>query len=101
MSTFSIKFLINGAGLKPNPEDPFVYRPKGSVTLAALTMGILQSLYQQIRMIPEILPLAFNNNKPLYALVASDETIDAIYREDPQMRADLRAAAAGNSRIGG
>lgn len=100
MTATSFKYMIDGVGLKPNPEDPFAYRPKGSTTLAALTIGILESLYQVIRMVPEVLPMSYSNNMPLYALVASPETISELFRGDPTIRADLRAAAGGNSQYG-
>lgn len=98
MSTISKKFLVDGAGIKANPEDPWAFRPKGTATLAAMTLGVLERFYGMLRMMPTVMPYAYSNNMPLFALVASPEMHAYLYRADPNIRADLRAAAAGSDK---
>jgi len=101
MSQIAKKYLIDSAGFKPNPGDPYSYLPLGDTVLSAMTIDGLEFFYQQLRMMPRIQPLSYSNGMPLYAVVASPEMFSGLYRDDPKIRADLRAAAAGSSEYGG
>lgn len=100
ISQIAKKYVIDSAGYKPNSGDPYTYLPKGDTTLSALTIEGLEFFYQQLRMLPRIQPLGMSNGMPLYAAVASPELLTSIYRDDPKIRTDLRAAAAGNVEYG-
>lgn len=91
------KAVIDSAGFKFNPQDPYAYRPIGSTILSAPSIGILEFLYEMIRRSPRVTPFGYQNNMPLYALVASPQFFSQLYRADPSLRADYRAAAAGSS----
>lgn len=88
------KYVVDSAGFKPNPQDPYAYRPAGTATLSALNIGMLEFLYEVLRRTPDVVPYDFQNNSPLYAMVASPQLIQRLYRDDPSLRADYRAAAA-------
>lgn len=100
ISQISKKYVIDSAGFKVNYGDPFTYLDKGTATLSALTIGGLELFYQQLRMMPRIQPMGQSNGMPLYAAVASPEFFSGLYRDDPKIRADLRAAAAGSPQYG-
>lgn len=100
ISQISKKYLIDSAGFKPNSGDPYSYLPKGTTTLSALTIEGAEFFYQQLRMLPRILPLGMSNGMPNYAMVASPELFTSLYRDDPKIRTDLRAAAAGSESYG-
>lgn len=88
------KYVVDSGGFKPNPEDPYMYRPKGTATLSALNIGMLEFLYEVLRRMPDVVPYDYQNNMPLFAMVASPQMISRLYRDDPSLRADYRAAAA-------
>lgn len=88
------KYVVDSEGFKPNNEDPYMYRPKGTATLSALNIGMLEFLYEVLRRMTDVVPYDFQNNSPLYAMVASPQLISRLYRDDPSLRADYRAAAA-------
>ena len=94
MTMIAKKFVIDGAGFKPNPADPYAYPLIGSAVLSKLTVGALVFLYEAARRIPDMAPYAIQNGLPTYALVASTELIDTLFRDDPALRSDYRAAAA-------
>lgn len=97
LSTIAKKYVVDSAGFKPNPEDPYMYRPAGTAQLSALNISMLEFLYEVLRRIPDVVPYDYQNNMPLYAMVASPQLISRLYRDDPSLRADYRAAAAGSS----
>lgn len=100
ISQISKKYMIDSAGYKVNSGDPYAYLPLGTTVLSAMTIEGMEFFYQQLRMLPRIQPLGMSNNMPLYAAVASPEFFSSLYRDDPKIRTDLRAAAAGNAQYG-
>lgn len=91
MSTITKKYVIDGAAINGNPADPYTYRAKGTATLAPLNIDILTLIYNTINRAPDMLPFAVNNGMKTFALVASPETINSMERDDPTIRADIRA----------
>lgn len=88
------KFVVDNGGFKWNTQDPYTYRPKGTATLSSLNIGILEFLYEAFRRDTNVLAYQYQNGAPLYAMVASPQLISHLYRDDPSLRADFRAAAA-------
>jgi hypothetical protein len=84
------KLIHDGSGLKGNSADPYVYRALGTATLAKLNTKITTKIYEGLRRRQDIQPFDVQNGKPLYAISASDEVMDALYLEDANARADLR-----------
>lgn len=92
MTSIAKKLLVDSEGFKANPEDPYAYRPKGTATLSALNIGILERMYEVLRRMPDAVPYDIQNGSPLYAMVCSPELISRLYRDDSSLRADLRSA---------
>ena len=99
MTMLAKKLLIDSGGFKANTEDPYVYRPKGTATLSALTIGALEFLYEFIRRIPDIVPYGINNGMQTYAMVASPQLIARLYRDDPTLRADVRDSSMADDLV--
>lgn len=85
------KYIIDSGGFKPNSADPYMYRAKGTATLSRLTIDALEFMYEVMRRMPDAKPYSIQNGAPLYALVASPQLIARMYRDDPSLRADIRA----------
>jgi hypothetical protein len=88
------KYVMDSEGFKPNPEDPYAYRPKGTATLSALNITALEFMYEVLRRMPDVVPYDIQNSMAVYAMVASPQMIARMTRDDPSLRADYRAAAS-------
>lgn len=84
------KYVFDGEGPKPNTANPYVYRAKGTATLSALNIGMLELMYEQMRRIPDCIPYDVVDGAPVYALTASPQLLQRLYRDDPSLRKDVR-----------
>lgn len=91
------KLLVDGGGIKANSQDPYVYRAIGNATLSKLNTRITTKIYEGLRRRTDVLPFDIQNGRPVYAMVASDETMDALYLEDANARADLRFSSGSDA----
>lgn len=91
------KLVVDSGGFKPNPADPYTYRPLGTTVLSALTVTMLEFLYEAIRRNPSVVPFDMQNGMPLYAMIASPQMFSHLYRDDPSLRADFRFAGGQNA----
>jgi hypothetical protein len=91
------KLLVDGGGIKANSADPYVYRALGNATLSKLNTRITTKVYEGLRRRTDVIPFDIQNGRPVYAIVASDETMDALYLEDANARADLRFSSASDA----
>lgn len=90
------KFVVDSGGAKPNTSNPYVYPNIGSVTLSTLNVTMLQFFYEWLRRIPDVIPYGSSNGAPIYALECSGELLANLYREDPQLRQDVRFSGLAN-----
>lgn len=84
------KIVVDSGGIKYNTENPYIYRPKGTATLSTLTVGILEHIYELLRVMPETVPYDVVNGAPLYALSASPQLLARLFQDDPSLRQDAR-----------
>lgn len=101
LSMLSKKFIVDGGGAKCNTEDPYSYRNVGSPTvrLSALNISMLKFFYEQMRKIPDVIPYDTVDGRPIYALEASDDLIQNLYLDDPNLRQDLRFSGYANDLV--
>lgn len=93
------KYVIDSDGPKPNPQNPYVYRPAGSATLGALNITLLEIFYEQMRRDPSAIPYDVVDGSPIYSLMASHQTLAHLYRDDPQLRQDVRFSGLANDNL--
>lgn len=93
------KLLVDSGGIKGNSADPYTYRPLGTATLSKLNLRMLTKIYEGLRRRSDVVPFDIQNGKPIYAISASDELMDALYVEDPGSRQDLRFSSAVDALI--
>lgn len=91
------KILVDNGGFKANSADPYTYRALGTAKLSKLNFRITTKIYEALRRRQGVLPFDVQDGKPLYAVSASDEMIDALYIEDANARADLRFSSAADA----
>ena len=101
LSGIAKKLVVDGTGLKGNRADPYSYPAIGTATLSKLTVRVLSKIYEGMRRRSDVAPFMIQNTKPLYAVSASDELMDAVYLTDPNARADLHFSSASDELLKG
>lgn len=92
------KILVDGAGIKGNSADPYVYRAAGSATLSKLNTRLTTRIYENLRRrTGDVVPYDVQNGQPIYAISCSDEIMDNLYLSDANARADLRFSSASDA----
>lgn len=97
LQSLTKKFVVDSGGPKPNTENPYVYRPLGTVVNAALNMTLLEFFYEYAVRIPGIQPYDIVDGAPLYALQCSAQLISHMYRDDQALRYDARFSSAADN----
>jgi len=99
MSLLSKKLIVDSDGIKPNPQNPYVYRNLGSARLSALNIDILAFLYEQMRRMPDTVPYDIVDGAPLFAMSCSHELLSRMYLDDPGLRQDARFSGFANDLV--
>lgn len=99
LTLLSKKILVDSGGVKINPENPYVFRTVGTTRLSALNIYILNNIYERLRKFPDIEPMMIQDGRPVFGLIASDELLGRLYRDDPQLRQDVRESSMADSLV--
>ena len=98
-SMLSKKYLVDGGGAKHNPQNPYVYRTVGSTKLSTLNIAMLEFFYENMRRLPDAIPLDVVDGQPIYGLVASHQLLSRLYRDDSNLREDVKFSGAANDNL--
>lgn len=92
--SFSVKYVLTSNGLETNTLNPRELPNLGTVgegedtrvTVGKLNFRVLKRLYNAL--VREAAPYALEsvNGRPVFGLMASDDVLDDLFLEDPQMR---------------
>lgn len=93
------KYVVDSGGPKPNPTNPYVYRNIGAATLSALNIEMLTFFYEQMRRLPDAVPYDVIDGAPIYALECSDQLLARLYRDDQNLRQDVRFSGLANDNL--
>lgn len=92
--SFSVKYVLTSNGLETNKANPRELPNLGTagsnrVIVGKLNFRILKRLYNSL--IREAAPYALDtiNGRPVFGLMASDDVLDDLFVEDPQIRYTL------------
>lgn len=96
LTSLAKKFVVDSGGFKFNNANPYVYPNIGTATLSALNIDMLSFLYEQLRRIPDVVPYDVVDGSPIYAMTCSAELLSRMYRDDPQLRQDVRYSSMAN-----
>lgn len=96
LTSLAKKYVVDSDGPKANPNNPYVYRNIGGATLGTLGIELLEFFYEQIRRLPEAVPYDVVDGSPIYSLIASHQLLGRMYRDDPQLRQDVRFSGLAN-----
>jgi len=93
------KFVVDSGGAKPNPGNPYVYRPLGTAKVSQLNIEMLERFYEWMRRIPDAIPYDVINGSPIFSLVCSHQLLARLYRDDPALRQDVRFSGLANDML--
>lgn len=93
------KYVVDSGGPKPNLANPYVYPAKGTTTLSALNIELLTQFYEYMRRDPSVVPYDMVNGAPVFSAIASPELLQRLYRDDPQLRQDVRFSGLANDLV--
>lgn len=93
------KFVVDSSGARCNTNNPYVYRPVGDVTLSALNIEMLEFFYESMRRMPDVVPYDVIDGAPIYSLLASHQLLARLYRDDTNLRQDVRFSGLANDML--
>jgi len=99
LTALAKKFVVDSGGAKVNTNNPYVYRNVGSARLSTLNINMLEFFYEHLRRIPDAVPYDVVNGSPIYSLMASHQLLARLYRDDPQLREDVRFSGMANDNL--
>lgn len=94
---FSVKHVVTSKGLEINSANPYELPNIAGVTLGKLNFRVLKRLYSALIREAGMFALDTIDGRPVFGLMASDETIDDMFMEDPDVRQDLRWSSMADS----
>lgn len=93
------KFVIDSGGAKGNPANPYVYRNTGSARLSTMNIAIFEFFYEHMRRIPDVVPFDVVDGAPVYAALVGAQLLSRMYRDDQQLREDVRFSGLANDML--
>ncbi len=100
LTSLAKKYVVDSGGPKPNPENIYVYREQGTgIILSALNIDLLEFFYEYMRRDPSVVPYDIVDGQPIFALEASQQLLSRMWRDDPQLRQDLRFSGFSNDLV--
>lgn len=99
LTSLAKKFVVDSSGARPNPGNPYQYPAKGDATLSALNIEILNFFYEWMMRSPDAVPYDVVNGAPVFAMECSSELLSRLYRDDPQLRQDVRFSGLSDALV--
>lgn len=93
------KFVVDSGGFKFNNANVFEYPNVGTVKLSALNIDMLEFMYESMRRNPAVIPFDVVNNSPIFSIMASAQLLQRLYRDDPELRQDVRFSGLANANL--
>lgn len=95
-SLMTKKYVVDSDGPKPNPANPYSYRNIGTAELSSLNVFLLEEFYEYMRLQTDAVPYDVVNGSPVFAMECSHQLLAHLYRDDPDLRQDVRFSGAAN-----
>lgn len=93
------KYVVDSSGAVPNTQNPYVYRPIGTARISTLNIEMLEFFYEYMRRIPDCVPYDVINGAPIFSIIASHQLLGRLYKDDPQLRQDVRFSGMANDML--
>lgn len=99
LTSLAKKFVVDSAGPKPNTQNPYSYRPLGTARISTLNIEMLERFYEYMRRMPDAVPYDVVNGSPIFSIIASHQLLGRLYRDDPNLRQDVRFSGLANDML--
>ncbi len=93
------KYLVDSRGPRPNTANPYVYPAKGTATVSSLNIDLLTEFYEYMRLDTSVVPYDVVDGSPIFSAIMSPQLAARLYRNDPQLRQDVRFSGLGNDLV--
>lgn len=93
------KYVVDSGGAKPNTSNPYLYPALGTATISSLNITMLEYFYEYLRKNPSAVPYDVINGSPIFALECSHQLLAHLYRDDPDLRQDVRFSGMANENL--
>ena len=100
LTSLAKKFVVDSSGARPNTANPYVYPNLGTARLSMLNIEMLEQFYEVMRRNPSAVPYDVVDGAPIYALEASHQLLARLYRDDQNLRQDVRFSGLANDLVG-
>jgi hypothetical protein len=97
LNMLSKKVVVDSGGFKFNKADIYSFPNLGTAVLSTLNIHLVRRLYGWMRRMSDVEPYDIIDNKPLYAVSGSDEIFTDMFRDDADLRQDIRFSGDANS----
>lgn len=97
--TLSKKFVIDSEGPKTDLSNPYVYPNIGTARISTINIGIFENFYEYMRRAVDAIPYERINGAPVFAAAASDQLWQQMWRDNPDLRQDIRFSGAANDNL--
>ena len=94
---FSVKHVITSAGLQVNSANPYELPNITGVDLGKANFRVLKRLYSALVREAGMFAIDVIDGRPVFGLMGTDETLDDISYEDPEIRQDIRWSSMADS----
>lgn len=94
---FAVKHVITSKGLEVNSANPYEFPNIQGVTLGKLNFRILKRIYSALIREAGMFALDTIDGRPVFGIMASDDTLDDVTYEDPDIRQDIRWSSMDDS----
>lgn len=99
LTSLAKKYVVDSAGAKPNSANPYSYPNIGSARLSMLNIDMLEFFYEYMRRMPDAVPYDVVDGSPIFSLMASAQLIQRLYRDNEQLRQDVRFSGLANDLV--
>lgn len=93
------KYVVDSSGPRPNTANPYVYPPIGTATISSLNIDLLTEFYEYMRLDTSVIPYDIVDGSPVFSAIASPQLLARLYRNDPQLRQDVRFSGLANDLV--
>lgn len=93
------KYVVDAAGAHPNPHNIYAYRNIGTARISNLNVTLLEFFYERLRRMSSVLPYDVIDGAPVFALEASAQVLNGMYKYDVNLREDIRYSSMANDLV--
>lgn len=93
------KYVVDSSGPRFNTANPYVYPGIGTKTISALNIDLLTEFYEYMRLDTTVVPFDVVDGQPLFSAIMSPQLAARLYRNDPQLRQDVRFSGLANDNV--